>query len=104
MKEKFIDLYDKSIWGLYGYFIALVILIGFFMKNDVVSQMMAFSFFYGIVLVAYFILFTVVMFISLKNKPINSKQLVWILLKLLIALSPMFFLDNRFAKLFSIFA
>ena len=103
LKDKFLHLYNKSIWGLYAYFAILILLIGN-LQDDVVGQLVIFSYMYGIVLLVFIVLHTIIIlriflgkYASLKSP---WKTIFWLSIKLLIASLPMFFLDDRFAWLF----
>lgn len=97
-------IFNKSVNYLLLYLVILVLLIGMF-GNDVVNDMVRFTYLYGIPLFTFIILYLVTFIIEIYNnftrKLIKKRLLAIITMKLCIGITPMFYLDNSFASLLS---
>jgi hypothetical protein len=102
MTEKEVKCFNKSFYLLYGYYILLLFLSSI-LYVDLVSVMIKIFFLYGVVL--FFFLIWYVIFISYKLYMMlhNKQKFQWvniiITLKMIIAIMPMFFFDNRLADI-----
>lgn len=106
MENRKLKWYRNALWLLYVYLIILPVVIGS-LWNDVVLGLVMFTYFYGIPLVIFIIMYFVIIFQLFKYR--LKEVLLWkgiIILNtfmLSIAIVPMFFLDDRIAKIFAFF-
>lgn len=101
MNDKFVRIYSQSLWTLLPYYVVLVIFAGFTYKH-VVDAMVEIAWLYGAPLAIFFFIYAIILFHSaykrFRYKVSLNIDLYWMLIKLLIATTPMFFFDNHLAK------
>lgn len=85
--------------------VTVILLVGLF-GNDIVTDMVNFTFIYGIPLFVFIVIYSATVAIEVRKfktqKRINKSQLLIISSKILVAVIPMFYLNNTGAHLLSL--
>jgi hypothetical protein len=93
---------SKSLSGLLLYFVCLLLVFGGF-GEDVVGNIAAIFFLYGAPLLIFILVYMARMVLEvralIKTKTANLRLVTVVSMKIGIALTPMFFFDNRLASL-----
>jgi hypothetical protein len=93
---------SRSLSGLLLYFVCLLLVVGGF-GEDVVTNMVVIAFLYGAPLLIFILVYMARMALEpsalIKTKTANLGLVVVVSIKMGIALTPMFFFDNRLASL-----
>lgn len=97
--------YDRTLNWFFVYFLVLFMFIAF-LYMDVVGAMVGIVFFYGIPLAFFLVGYAALLFFSIYhwlkfNEPVEWDRALYILVKLAFATMPMFYMDDRMARLFS---
>lgn len=104
MTDKLLVHFNKSLWFLLIYCITVILLIGLVYGRDVVDALVMFVKIYGIPLVAFLIFYVSFMGTTLFQRLIHQRPLPKVLLpvtiKIVIAILPMFLIDDRLASIF----